>query len=183
MITRTRILGAGFMAAIIIAMVIMLTITGCTTPDDLDVSKETQQNVMTRANASVPNYQPQKFPAKEDINTYLRETEERTNWYVYALNKDGIPMFYIVSSMKPRNLCTSLTSPDRVIRGSQGAMTTISSPALDGVYYGTTNCGDTHYMMDVATGNFIEISGKQFTLITSKVPLALETDPLQFIQE
>ena len=35
---------------------------------------------------------------------------------------------------------------------------------------------DAYYLRDVSTGNFIELAGQTFTLISSKVPLGIETD-------
>ena len=171
------------MGILLVIMVIGLIAMGCdTVEDDRRVSQITQENVMDRAIKAVPPYIPNAFPAREDINWYLTETETRDTWYIYALNKDGLPIFYIVSDMKPRNLCTSITAPDRRVYGSSGSVA-LSAPALDGVYYGTTNCGDTYYFRDVTTGNFVEIAGQSFTLISSKYPLNIETDPLGFIAE
>ena len=122
----------------------------------------------------VPPYIPQAYPAREDINWYLRETETASVWYVYALARDGRPMFYVVSDMKPRNICVSITSPDH-IENRYGSDVVVAAPALDGVYYGGAGC-DAYYLRDVATGNFIELAGQTFSLISSKVPLLIETD-------
>ena len=173
----------------IIVMVATMACSGRNIGHDTIVSDKIQQEVMAKANAAVPAYEPQKFPARTDINTYLLETEDRSEWYIYLLNKDGQPIFYMVSGMQPRNLCTSLTAPERIVDGRFVDDTgddywienvVVSAPALDGVYYGGTDCGQTQYMTDLATGNFIQVSGTQFTLISSKVPLSLETDELVF---
>ena len=124
--------------------------------NDLQVAERSQGNVMDRAIAQAPAYLPRNFPAREDINWYLRETETRDTWYVYAINRSGTPMFYVVSDMKPRNICISITSPDRRVANSAGAVT-LSAPALDGVYYGGAGC-DAYYLRDVTTGNFIELA-------------------------
>ena len=158
--------------ALIVAVVVMV---GCQ-QDDLEVSKDIQKDVMGRAIDSVPPYRPEVFPAREDINWYLKETETRDTWYIYALNREGMPIFYVVSDMKPRNICISLTAPDRKVEGSEVAL---SAPALDGVYYGGAGC-DAYYLRDASTGNFIELAGQTFTILSSKVPLALETDRLRF---
>ena len=83
-------------------------------------------------------------------------------------------MFYVVSDMKPRNICVSITNPERLV-GSGSTSRVLPSPALDGVYYAGAGC-DAYYLRDVATGNFIELAGQTFTLISSKVPLGIETD-------
>lgn len=163
---------------IALAGLVALTLMGanCRAQGDLEVAREVQQDVMKRAIAAVPPYHPQAFPAREDINWYLRETESRDTWYVYALNRDGQPIFYVVSDMKPRNICIHITAPERRIRGYE---VTVTAPALDGVYYGGAGC-DAYYLRDAATGNFIELAGQTFTLLASKTPLSIETDPLGF---
>ena len=138
--------------------------------DDLAVSRETQQEIMAHAINVVPPYQPVDFPAREDINRYLRETEQASEWYTYALNWQGEPIFYVVSDSKPRNICVSITAPQTRIGSA-----VLSAPALDGVYYGGANC-NSWYLWDTTTGNYIEVIGQAFTLISTKVPLRLETD-------
>ncbi len=151
-----------------------LILAGCKGDDDLKKSGETQKKVMAQAQNAVPAYHPRAFPAREDINWYLRETEKRGTWFIYALSMTGQPLFYIVSDMKPRNICISISSPDRKISSSGGSVV-MSAPALDGVYYGGAGC-DSYYMRDAATGGYIELSGRAFTLVTSRAPLFLETD-------
>ena len=91
---------------------------------------------------------------------------------------DGTPLFYIVSDSKPQNICVSITSPERLVRADMGQYRgnlVMSAPALDGVYYGGAGC-NAYYMFDSLTGTMIELAGSTFTLISSKVPLYLETD-------
>lgn len=154
-----------------IALTLALAIACEIEPSDRQVSQEVQQSVMQRANAAVPAYQPGRYPARENINRYLWETERTGEWYTYALNMLGEPLFYIVSEFKPMNICISLTAPDRVEKYDVA----ISAPALDGVYYGGAGC-NAYYMFDSATGGMIELAGDTFTLVTSRVPLFLETD-------
>ena len=160
---------------LLVAICLLMVVMGCDfSPDDSRRSGEVQQDVMGRAFAAVPPYRPTKFTAREDINWYLRATEGRHTWYTYALAMDGRPLFYVVSDMKPRNICVSITQPDRRIANSNGAVV-MSAPALDGVYYGGAGC-DAYYMRDATTGGFIELSGRSFTLISARTPLFLETD-------
>ena len=143
--------------------------------NDLQRSNDIQQEVIGRAFDSVPPYQPNDFAARKAINWYLQETESFDTWYVYAVNRDGVPMFYVVSDFKPQNICVSITAPDRLHDDYDwGAV--ISSPALDGVYYSGNSSCNAYYMRDSTTGGFIEIAGDTFTLISSKTPLYLETD-------
>ena len=163
------------LAALVACVAMFGMVAACaSTPDDLKVAATTQSEVMTAATQAVPAYQPGDFPAREDINWYLQETEARTTWYVYAINREGRPIFYVVSDMKPRNICISITAPDRIVDRHEGDVV-VSAPALDGVYYGGAGC-DAYYLRDATTGNFIEMAGQTFTLISSKVPLRLETD-------
>lgn len=160
---------------IIMAALLLSLLMACNErPSDLTVAGETQADVMHRAVSSVPAYRPQAFPARENINWYLQENEEASVWYVYAISMDGTPLFYLVSDMKPLNICVSITAPDRRVSGNNGAVV-LSAPALDGVYYGGAGC-DAYYVRDVQTSNFIELAGRTFTLISSKVPLDIETD-------
>ena len=153
----------------------------CTEVNDSQRSKVAQQQATTRGFAAVPPYIPSQYPAREDINWYLQETEQREVWYIYALAMDGKPLFYVVSDMKPRNICISITAPDRRVSVHHGAAT-LSAPALDGVYYGGAGC-DAYYMRDASTGGFIELAGRTFTLVSSKAPLFLETDIERLVPE
>ena len=157
------------LTSLVLTLLVLLAM-GCATNDQA-ASRIAQGTVMKRGIESVPPYVPSSYPAREDINWYLRQTEERATWYVYALSMDGRPMFYVVSDMKPRNICISITAPDRKVTGP----VVMSAPALDGVYYGGAGC-DAYYLRDVTTGNFIELAGQTFSLIASKVPLQIETD-------
>lgn len=162
--------------AALAAVLLVFAAAACeTTQNDVAESKAVQSHVMDAAIAAAPAYTPTNFPARHDINRYLQETEETTEWYTYALNFDGQPIFYVVSDNKPRNICVSITAPDRVLHKSSHGIVTGSAPALDGVYYGGANC-DAYYLWDAATGNFIEIAGSTYTLISTKAPLTLETD-------
>jgi len=161
-----------FIAMAVVVFTLFVVITGCTSASDISVSRQVQQDVMVKANAAVPAYQPNVFPARQSINRYLRETEKDGEWYTYALNMLGEPLFYIISDYKPINICISLTAPDRLANHSSVA---ISAPALDGVYYGGAGC-NAYYMFDANTGGMIELAGDTFTLVSSRVPLFLETD-------
>ena len=150
-----------------------LAVVACeTTPSDTQLSRQAQQESSGRAFTAIPPYIPTEYTAREDINWYLQETEGRHTWYVYALSFTGEPLFYIVSDMKPRNICVSITAPDRVDTLNNVLR---SAPALDGVYYGGAGC-NAYYMRDAATGGFIELAGDTFSLVSSKTPLFLETD-------
>ena len=159
-------------------LALALSLAACqttTTPSDTQLSREAQQEASSRAFTAIPPYIPTEYTAREDINWYLQETEGRHTWYVYALSFTGEPLFYIVSDMKPRNICVSITAPDRVGGGTTGGWLLRSAPALDGVYYGGAAC-NAYYMRDAATGGFIELAGDTFSLVSSKTPLFLETD-------
>ena len=166
--------------AFLFLLAITVAVVACEpTNDDAVVSQATQQSVMSRANAAVPAYQPSTFPARETINRYLMEIERPGEWYGYFLNIHGEVIYYMVSDFKPQNICVSLTSPDR-LAGQYRDSSVITSPALDGVYYGGANC-NAYYMFDATTGGMIELAGDNYTLITSRVPLFLETDAMRII--
>ena len=156
----------------------LFTFAGCDDGQTTDSQKSAavQQAVSQSAFDAVPPHQPREFPARHAINRYLQETESTSEpWYVYALAMTGEPLFYIVSETKPLNICVSITTPDRIYGNSQGGWVVRSAPALDGVYYGGAGC-DAYYMFDSVTGGYIELSGRTFTLISSRHPLFLETD-------
>ena len=162
-------------ALLLLAAAVGVALAACNVPpSDTQLSREAQQESSGRAFSAIPPYIPTEYTAREDINWYLRETEGRHTWYVYALSFTGEPLFYIVSDMKPRNICVSITAPDRV-DGSSSGYAVRSAPALDGVYYGGAAC-NAYYMRDAATGGFIELAGDTFSLVSSKTPLFLETD-------
>ena len=161
--------------AVIALLTLSLSLTACgSNARDATLSREAQNASSERAFAAVPPYIPNEYTAREDINWYLQETEGRHTWYVYALSMTGEPLFYIVRAMKPRNICVSITAPDRLAGGSSGYAVR-NAPALDGVYYGGAGC-NAYYMRDAATGGGIELAGDTFTLVSSKTPLFLETD-------
>ena len=164
--------------ALILTIVVMASGCGELPADDSRLSAQAQSQATTRAFDAVPAYIPSGYPAREDINWYLQQTERRDVWYIYALSMTGEPLFYVVSDMKPRNICISITAPDRKDRsGTSSSYNTVvrSAPALDGVYYGGALC-NAYYMRDATTGGFIELAGDTFTLVSSRAPLFLETD-------
>ena len=144
-------------------------------PSDEQVSKEIQQDVMARAQAAVPAFQPQTFPSRTAINEHLKETEKPGVWYVYALAATGEPIFYLVSEHRAMNLCTSITSPERLVRGRGGSSFVMSAPSMTGVYHGASNC-NSFFVKDVATGGIVELSGGMLTFLSSRHPLFLDTD-------
>ena len=152
-----------------------------TPPSTKQVSERTQEEVVRSGMAAVPAYRIQEYTAREDINVYLQETEGRNTWYVYALNFNGDALFYVVSDIKPRNICVSLTAPDRKVTGTNGNVV-MAAPALDAVYYSEGAC-DAYYLRDKTTKNFIELAGSTFTLITSKAPLSIYDEAIQLKPE
>ena len=149
---------------------------GCEVQQDTaGQSRAVQEDVVGRGFAAVPPFEVTQFTAREDVNWYLQETEGRHDWYVYVTAMTGEPMFFVVSRMQPRNICVSLSAPDRVSRSTGGAVVT-TAPALDGLYYSGGSC-DAWYMEDRLTGGFIQISGTGAIIVASKTLLGLETDP------
>ena len=169
-------------AALAVAAGVLLAACADARPDDSELSAAAQSSATERGFDAVPPYIPQEYSVREDINWYLRETEGRHTWYVYALSFTGEPLFYIVSDMKPRNICVSLTAPDRMDRVGSATTVVRRAPALDGVYYSGGSC-NAYYVRDVATGSFIELAGDTYTLISSKLPLFIETDRLRIDTE
>ena len=163
-------------STILLLLVMCFALMACSDvpPSTQRVSEQTQEEVVRSAMAAVPAYRIQEYTAREDVNVYLQETEGRNTWYVYALNFNGDALFYIVSDIKPRNICVSLTAPDRKVHGTNGNIV-MTAPALDGVYYSGNSC-DAYYMRDKTTKNFIELAGSTFTLVTSKAPLPIYAD-------
>ena len=154
----------------------------CGGGSDLSEAKQKQQTVMQKATAAVPAYVPSKFSGREDINWSIKETEGRHTWYVYALAMDGKPLFYVVSDMKPRNKCISITAPDRVYSNNAGTVK-LSAPSMLGTYFGGAGNCQTYYLRDAQTGSYIELNGGAFTLIATKAPLSIETDRLLFTEK
>ena len=170
-------------------MVLALLVIGAVLLIACDVAKDTpvqdsqqiQSEVLRNAFEAVRPYQPTNFPAREAINWHLRQTEQDRLYYVYMLNFQGEPVFYIVSDIRPQNVCVGITAPDWRDwgggRNSAGAVNR-SAPSLTGVYRGAESCS-TFFVRDAATGSLLEISGGGFSIIASTVPLAIETDRLE----
>lgn len=155
-----------------------LGLAACEEKDDQKAGAAKQKEVMARAINAVPAYVPSEYTAREDINWSLQETEGRHVWYVYALSMDGLPLFYVVSDVLPRAKCVSITPPDRKVKGSSGNVV-MSSPALDGTYYGGGGNCDVYYLRDAQTGGYIQLTSRSMTIIAAKVPLSIETDRLR----
>ena len=132
---------------------------------------------MDRATAAVPPYEPQQFPLRESINWYLQQTEQADLWYVYMLNLDGQPIFYIVSDILPLSVCRSITSPDRIADRTDGVVV-LSAPSLTGTYGSAGECGD-YFTRDATTGAMIRFTPGAASWIASTVPLNLDTDQLR----
>lgn len=152
----------------------------CSEDNDSKQSQQAQQQVTQNAFSAVPPYIPSKFSGREDINWSIQETEGRHTWYVYALAMDGRPIFYIVSDMRPRNKCVSITAPDRV-QYRHGHANVRKAPSMLGTYGG--GACDTYYVREAATKAYIQLSGRTFTLLASKAPLPIETDRLRPVDE
>lgn len=149
--------------------------TACKGSPPQKTSTDIQREQVKTAFDAVPAYQPTTFSLREDINWHLRETEGRHTWYVYALNYVGAPLFYVVSDVRPTNICVNITAAEEInrVRGYGTAVTT--APSLNGVYRKSGAC-NTIFLRDATTGGLIEISGTTFTLISSKQPMFIETD-------
>ena len=165
-------------ATVAILIIIGLLTVACDIEDpDLVSSRETQSSVMDRATAAVPPYEPDQFPLRESINWYLQQTEQADLWYVYMLNLNGEPIFYIVSDILPLSVCRSITSPDR-IADRHGDDFVISAPSLTGTYGSAGECGD-YFTRDATTGAMIRFTPGAASWIASTVPLNLDTDQLR----
>ena len=162
------------LVALVAAIAVAITAVACETAPGGKKSHEVQGTVLERAQLAVPAYEPQEFSIREDVNRYLQETEGRHTWYTYALNYLGEPLFYIVSDMRPTNICANITSSDTIIYRN-GAYAVATAPSLNGIWRKSGAC-DSFFMFDATTGQYIEISGTAFTLISSKQPMFLETD-------
>ena len=132
-------------------------------------AEATQADVMDRAIAAEPPYQPTRFATREAINRSI-EANETSPWFVYALTFTGDPVFYIVSSYRPQNRCHSITNPDAI---SDHGRFLRQAPAVDGVFYSSGGCHSWH-VEDIVTGGLIELSGTAFTIIASEHPLPIE---------
>ena len=170
--------------ATIVAIVMLAAVAascgdGQTTTTAEQKGTEAQTAVLETAVAAVPPYQPTLFPGRDAINKSLRAGEQGP-WYVYALDPQGDPIFYVVSDFRPYNKCHSITSPDRLVHHhdhSDYDHFLGQAPALDGIYYSSGGC-HTYVVEDVNSGAMIDLSGSQFTIVASLFPLAIETDPL-----
>ena len=147
-------------------------------PSDLETSKIVQGSVMERATSAVPAYEPDDFPLREAINWYLEETENADLWYVYLLNRDGDPIFYIVSDILPLSVCRSITSPERIVQEGRHPSFVLPAPSLTGTYGSSGECDD-YFTRDSSTGAMIRFTPGSSAWIASTVPLALDTDRLR----
>ncbi|WP_428117737.1 hypothetical protein [Candidatus Poriferisodalis sp.] len=161
-----------------IAVVSLLLVTGCgfaeTTPEK--ESRKVQEDTLTRAFDVVPAQPPDRFPARNAINTSMAETARQGEWYTYSLNFDGTPIFYVVSEFAPMSLCDSISATDQTITHRE-SIAVRRAPSLDGIYRGGSDCRTFQVM--TTNGNYIRFNPGNTPWISTRQPLRLETDVLQ----
>lgn len=146
----------------------------------------TQEQNMQRAMDAIPVPQVTQYTTRETVSRWIEQSNEpdQTHYVYVMLPGVGFIGYYVADSAIV-NICTSLTPPQRLERmsphnkGSSVSYTDVlvSSPGLDGVYYGEAGC-DQYYFFDAETGAKIEMGG-QMAFFTSTVPLVMDVPRLQ----
>lgn len=121
---------------------------------------ETQDEVMSRAQTTVPSYTPDNFLARQAMNDWAERMDSPDKlWYVYMRARDGDLIGYHICKTPPLSYGISMTNPERLIERSSSsagrAMTTVPAPGLDGVYYGAAD-PELYFCFDAETDALIK---------------------------
>lgn len=173
---------------IIVGLTVLLILglfafTACTESDAGETSRitgvEFRDDNFARAEAAVPVRPSVEFPlrvALEEFNWRLDQINHP--WYTYILGDQGNIIGYYVTTTRPINSCTFLSSTEDVVTKHEGTIV-LTAPSLDGIFYGGSGASagcDAWFFYDVTTLALIEIRGVKY--FTSDQPLQVEAEAI-----
>lgn len=154
--------------------------------DEQDATKSEQQK-QSDTYQSLVETQPARgmsySPSRDTANKWAETWEEQGKLsYVYLIDSVGHQVGYYILKGLPVNYCASLTPPDKVERHDfyeNGVAVTRSAPAIDGMYYGGSNCQQ-YYGYDAVSGAYLEFTGGgSFNYLLSDQPMTnVDSQPL-----
>lgn len=166
---------------VVTILVSMMALVGCKPAESSSQEKaqQEQENVIERARAKIPTYQPSNFLTRETVNKWMKrmDTPSKT-FYVYLLGDNGSHIGYYVAQTRPISSCTLMTPPKRLEQGDGGQYGkdfVMPAPSLDGVY-GGGGCDSSYFFFDSTTDAYVEIQGMDF--FVSDQPLNVDAKPI-----
>lgn len=142
----------GFIFAITVGLFVAMGVSAFwDMPKDANtVDKETQEDIMKRAQTAEPVYQIQNFLSRQAINEWAERMDEPDKlWYVYLMTDSGAFIGYHICRTVPLSYGVSMTNPERREHGGNGAVS-LPAPGVDGVYYAGTDA-EVFYCFDAET--------------------------------
>lgn len=167
-------------AALVGAAVLLIS---CIEPDTGEISRKTgiefRDDNMERAERKVPVRPSVNFPLRAGLEEFNWRIDQVNHpWYTYILGDQGNILGYYVSTTRPINSCTFLSSTEDVVTKHEGTIV-LTAPSLDGIFYGGSGASagcDAWFFFDQSTLALIEIRGVKF--FTSDQPLKLEAEAI-----
>lgn len=176
-----------FLKTVLTTTSIAVLLTGCniekTEAEKADRKNIAAQNdVKSRATASVPVPRNTNFQARKNLAEFMnRQDESGKIWYVYErAPMSGEILGVYTSSSYPQSVCTFMTPPEEVDERAGGhgrAMITKTAMALDGVYYKGGDCPD--FFFDYTTDALIVLDSDAVTIAVDK-PLDVDAPNFSF---
>lgn len=140
---------------------------------------EFRDNNFDRAQNAVPVRPSENFPLRDALEEFNWRLDQVNHpWYTYILGDNGNILGYYVSTTRPVNSCTFLSSTEDV-QTQYDPTLVLTAPSLDGIFYGGSGASagcDAWFFFDQATLALIEIRGVKF--FTSDRPLKVEAEPI-----
>lgn len=142
---------------------------------------------------AVAKYPPptqQNFPLRQALIKYTQRQDLLNHpWYIYVANdcylcKDGIAYQYYVGQTYPLSTCDFLGSTEDVQKYEHGdtglAVTTLTAPSLDGIYYGGSGAtgGCDYFFFDAGT-DALQVIQHDWKWFVSDHPLLLDAKLIQ----
>lgn len=140
---------------------------------------ELRDENFARAERAVPIRPSVNFPLREALEEFNWRLDQVNHpWYTYILGDQGNIIGYYVSTTRPVNSCTFLSSTEDVRDDNDGNLV-LTAPSLDGIFYGGSGASagcDAWFFFDQSTGALVEIRGVKF--FTSDQPLQVEAEAI-----
>lgn len=161
----------------VVASIMLMGASSCVKEDSQSQGRKTQEEIMKRAQQSVPVPQVENFRTRKAVAEWMErmDTPDKV-FYIYLLGNNGQKIGYYIGQTRPISVCSFMTPTEREIGvGGSGANPLGQAPALDGVWYGGGGC-DQYFFFDAETDALHSIGGINY--LVSDQPLEVDVEPL-----
>lgn len=165
---------------VLFAILVAVSLTGCleSRESTQEAGSREQEDVMSRARAVYPTPQVDEFLTRKNVVKWMERMDQPGKiFYIYVMSDVGSITHYFVAEYRPVSVGTYLTPTQRIETHSYGNLA-LSSPSLDGTYYGTGGGGDQYFFFDAETDAYIELKGLNY--IVSDQPFETEAPQITF---